>query len=213
MPLCVTSNGLILAPEHQNWLLAAVLPLALAIGCVVPWSSLPTSLFIFDHIVALQIILPAIVPFVRLNFETSETVAADVAALRATSGAVLIGAIVHLLAHVLGRTVLVILAICSCCVQLQAKCWGVTVAASLQGRAALSYLPVEAQSVLRGSLLNLLDRWSSRDGSALSLVRAMVPLLLLGPDSRDDALRLLPPEVLHPLPRPTGRAGGARGRV
>lgn len=199
----------------QNWMLAAGLPLALAVCLFLPWSDYPTTIFVLDIIVkysvAILLILPIIYPLIWFNFSGSTDVEPDVYALRVTSAIVLACSLVYATVYVIGRTVLITILVVLICVQLQAKCWGVSIAATLQDRDALSFLPAELQILLRGSLLDLSDKLMAPPPrpydvgallGVLSLIRALVPVLLLGPESREDALRLLPPGVVERLRKP-----------
>ena len=172
---------------------------------MVPWEDLPLTLLVLDHVIAFRILAPILLPLTVANLNPSDKVDIDVAVLRATSGACLAAASVHITAYLLGRTVLLTILVFYFCGQLHAKCWGVSLAATLQQREALSFLPTGPQHVLRGSSLDLLDKLLDPDQPhypVLSIVRALVPLFILGPESREDALRLLPPEIVEGLRKP-----------
>lgn len=205
MSLCARSCGLFLSPASSNWLLAAALPLIVSVCLLVPWDEYPLTLFVVDHVIAFKILAPILLPLAEANLNPTDKVDVDVAVLRATSGGILATASVHITAYLLGRTVLLTILVFFFCGQLHAKCWGVSLAATLQQREALSFLPAGQQHVLRGSLLDLLDGLldpTQPHYNVLSLVRALVPLFILGPESREDALRLLPPEVVEGLRKP-----------
>ena len=205
MSLCARSCGLFLSPASSNWLVAGALPLVVSVCLLVPWDELPLTLFVVDHAIAFKILAPILLPLAEANLNPTDKVDVDVAVLRATSGGILATASVHLTAYLLGRTVLLTILVFFFCGKLHAKCWGVSLAATLQLREALSFLPAGQQHVLRGSLLDLLDGLldpTQPHYNVLSLVRALVPLFILGPESREDALRLLPPEVVEGLRKP-----------
>lgn len=209
-PIKATDTGLWIAPSSHNFVLASAIPAIFAICCMVDWSDLsPTAswlLFCLDHYIAFQLTARIVKPLLRHNVSSSTDVPADLAALRATTAIALSAVIVHGVAHYLGRTALVSIAIMSKCVKLQIACWTASVATRLQGESMSSCMLSEPlRRLLDSSALDLLDKFQeppTNKVDLISLLRGFIPLLLLGPEAREEALALLSPEVVSRLRRP-----------
>ena len=212
MVVCATSEGLLLSSRRSNFIVAASLPIAIAVCANVDWSHHPILLFVVEHLIAVVILKPLLVPFIRYNCASVDDEAHDVLAVRAISGLTVGGTVTHLVVYLLGRTVLLSLALLYICFTLQFQCWGAFVAARLQNQAALSYLPHEIQALSRASILDFLDKLRAPSASSLDLIaamcelvataRALTALVILGAESRTEALGLLPDDVAERLQRP-----------
>ena len=200
-----TPYGLCLAPAYTNYLIAGILPVSLVACYSIDASDFPQSFWLIDHVVATLILRQPIGFILKSSVNViAAGEPADLAALRVSSALTLIAVLIHVLVYALGRTGLMSIVFIHTCVKLQAGCWIAAIAQALQSAPLTSFCHSELKHTLDGSALNLRDRILPHlPWEALALLRALVPVLLLGPGTdREAALRLLNPDVVRKLQRP-----------
>ena len=218
-------------PAALNYLAAGAVPLAAAIALYVPWDaqggSAAWALRALDLTLAAETLRPLMYPFLRANMRATSVAeeAADpgVYAARSSSAIGSCVIIVLLVAHLLGRTVLVLFSVLKVLLLINAGCWSSTVTHGMQAGGGGRLLPEAFQRLLSASPRELLtprreppgsqrpaatataSSWPSRIGDIVWAARTLTPVILASEEHRGEAFALLPPRLLAALEQPIGQ--------
>ena len=209
MPIVLIDRCLFSLPAVCNVLFAVTLPGALAAGFVA-WPYVADNVWLgvcLDHFLAFLIVYAGVMPFLSANFlRPAGSMSARAARMSSSLG--LAACVIVIVAKMLGRTVMLAIALGFVLFEIQLSSWGESLVVPLQSEGALHWIPTRRlQHALSCTPLELIGqlrrsgllRWLTR---LIHTIRALATLVLLPEEEKDDAIALLHPELVERLETP-----------